>query len=312
MKMNPSVASVTVAFNAAKVLPRQMDALLRQTRGLQEMVVVDNASTDGTSALLAERYPQVTVLRMSENVGAGGALAAGINYAALQKRHDWVWTFDDDSVPNNNALEALLEGTQSLESMNGELGVAASLPIHRETGACYHPLLWRDGLVKPPEELLGKPVWFADLVIVSGCMVRREVVEKIGLPRADFFMDFIDFEYCLRARARGYKIAVVTGSQIAHEIGDARKIRLPGYSRLWSDHAPWREYYMSRNIAYAAWWLYPNRRTKHSVMRHLIRHAGGVLLFGANKLACLRKMAQGFSDGWRANLGIRFRPCQKE
>lgn len=306
--MIPSVASVTVAYNAVKVLPRQMEALLRQTRPLQEIVVVDNASTDGTSSALAKLYPQVTVLRMTENLGAGGALAAGMEYAALKKRHEWVWTFDDDSVPNTNTLEALLEGTQSLGSMNGELGVAASLPIHRGTGACYHPLLWRDGFVKPTAALLGEPVWFADLVIVSGCMVRREVVEKIGLPRADFFMDFIDFEYCLRARARGYKIAVITGSQIAHEIGAARKVRLPGYSRLWSDHAPWREYYMSRNIAYAAWWLYPNRRTKRFVMRHLARHAGGVLLFGSNKLACLRKMAQGFSDGWRANLGIRFHP----
>lgn len=69
----PAVASVTVAHNAARVLPRQMEALLRQTRSLQEIIVVDNASTDGTSELLAERYPQVTVLRIPENLGAGGA-----------------------------------------------------------------------------------------------------------------------------------------------------------------------------------------------------------------------------------------------
>lgn len=307
-KQGPSIASVTVAYNSAKVLPRQMEALLRQTRPLAEIVVVDNASTDGTSTLLAERYPEVTVLRMSENLGAGGALATGIEYAAVKKRHDWVWTFDDDSVPNNRALEALLEGAQALANLNGELGIAASLPIHLETGACYPPLLWRNGFVRPSPELLRQPIWFADLVIVSGCLMRREVVEKIGLPRADFFMDFIDFEYCLRARANGYKIAVVTDSQIAHEIGDARKVRLPGYSRLWSDHAPWREYYMSRNIAYAAWWLYPHRGTKRFVVRHLVRHAGGLLLFGSNKLACLKKMAQGFSDGRRAQLGIRFRP----
>jgi GT2 family glycosyltransferase len=304
----PSIASVTVSYNAAKVLPRQMDALLRQTRPLQEIVVVDNASNDGSTAALAKLYSQVTVLQMSENVGAGGALAAGIEYATLKKRHDWVWTFDDDSVPNDNALEALLGGTQSLASINGELGMAASLPIHRETGACYPPLLWRDGFVKPSEEMLATPVWFADLVIVSGCMVRREVVEKIGLPRADFFMDFIDFEYCLRARARGFKIAVITGSQIAHEIGNSREVHLPGYSHLWCEHQPWREYYISRNIAYAAWWLYPSRRTKYFVVRHLARHAGAVLLFGSHKVACLRKMAQGFSDGFRGKLGIRFRP----
>jgi GT2 family glycosyltransferase len=306
--MTVSIASVTVAYNAARVLPRQMEALLRQTRSLQEIVVVDNSSTDGTAQLLAQRYPQVTVLRMSENLGAGGALEAGVGYSALRKRHDWIWTFDDDSVPDDNALESLLEGAESARKADDHVGIVAALPVHRESGTCYYPLLWCDGLVKPSAELRRQPIWFADLVIVSGCMVRREVVEEIGLPRADFFMDFIDFEYCLRARSHGYKIAVVTKSQIAHDIGTPKQIRLPGYSRLWLNQAPWREYYISRNITYAVWWLYPSHGTKRFVVRYLVRHAGGVLLFSSNKVACLKKLVQGFWDGRRANLGIRFRP----
>jgi GT2 family glycosyltransferase len=303
-----SVASVTVAYNAASTILQQMEALRRQTRPLQEMVVVDNASTDGTSDLLSDRYPQVTVLKMSENVGMGGALAIGMAYAALEKRHDWVWTFDGDSVPNEDALQALLDGLGSLDDAEGEVGIAASLPVHRETGDCYRPLLWRDGFVKPSTDLLRQPIWFADLVISSGCMVRRKVIEHVGLPRADFFIDFVDFEYCLRARSHGYKIAVITRAEVAHEIGDAQKVWLPGYSRAWLNHAPFREYYISRNLVYAAWWLYPSLSAKRFVMGHLARHAGGVLLFGSNKLVCFKRMAQGFWDGCRANLGIRFRP----
>ena len=269
---------------------------------------MDNASTDGTSALLADRYPQVKVLRMSENLGVGGGAAAGLAYAALERRHDWIWTFDADSAPNDDTLEVLLEATESLGNTDGEVGMAAPLPIHQETGTCYPPLLWRDGYVKPSAELLRQPIWFADLVIGSGCMVRREVVEKVGLPRADFFMYFLDYEYCLRVRSHGYKIAVVTRSHFSHAIGNGRRVRLPGYSRLWPDYAPWREYYLSRNMAYTAWWLYPSRGTKTFVVRHLARHAGGVLLFSSNKLASLKKMAQGFWDGHQATLGIRFRP----
>jgi GT2 family glycosyltransferase len=302
-----SIASVTIAYNAVSELPRQIDALLRQTRPLQEIVVVDNGSTDGTFAMLAERYPQVTVLRMRENLGIGGGLATGMAYGSLEKRHEWVWTFDQDSVPNNDALEALLEGTESLGSSDGEVGIAAAMPVHTETGICYSPLFWRDGYLEPSREQLQRPIWFADLVISSGCMVRRDVVEKIGLPRTDLFMYFVDFEYCLRARTQGYKIAVIARSQFAHEIGNAREIRFPGYSRLWPNRDPWAEYYLSRNLTYAAWWLYPTSRTKRFVVRHLIRHAGGVLLFGSAKWACLRKMAQGFRDGRRAVLGIRFR-----
>jgi GT2 family glycosyltransferase len=303
-----SVASVTVAYNAERTLTRQVEALLRQTRALQEIVVVDNASSDGTCALLEKRYPQVKVLRMPENVGIGGGLAAGVAYAAIKKRHDWVWTFDQDSVPNDDALQALLEGTDRTDSSKGEIGIVAGVPFHPATGHCYYPMLWHDGFVKPSAELTREPIWFADLVISSGCMVRRDVVEKVGVPRADFFIDFVDFEYCLRVRSQGYKIAVISRAKLAHEVGNARKVQLPGYSRLWPVQPPFREYYISRNLAYAAWWLYPNHDTKRFVVGYLARRAGGVILFGSKKPACLKKMLQGFWDGRKASLGIRFRP----
>jgi len=108
------VASVTVAYNAERALPQQIDVLLRQTFPLQEIIVVDNASTDGTVAMLAERYPQVTVLRMPENIGQAGGWAAALSYAALRKRHDWVWTFDNDTVPEVGTLETLLCGVDTL------------------------------------------------------------------------------------------------------------------------------------------------------------------------------------------------------
>jgi GT2 family glycosyltransferase len=303
-----SVASVTVSYNALRLLPRQIEALLGQTRPLQEIVVVDNASTDGAPEWLAERYPQVKVLRMPENVGIGGALERGLTYAALNKQHDWVWTFDGDSVPNDDALEALLAGINSLRDVERELGMVAAVPVYQETGAQYEPLLWRDGFVKPPAELTRQSIWFADLVITSGCMVRGEMVQKIGLPRTDFFIDFVDFEYCLRARARGYKIAVITRAKLAHEIGNAQEIRLAGYSYLRSSHTPLREYYMTRNLVYAAWWLYPNRSTKCFALHRVGKHVLGVLLFGSQKLPCLVKIAQGFWDGLHETLGVRFRP----
>ena len=306
--MSISIASVTASFNAARVLPRQIESLLCQTRPLQEIIVVDNASTDGTAAMLAEQHPKVTVLRMKENLGAAGAWAAGLSYAALQKRHDWVWTFDHDSLPPPDLLARLLGGIGSLNGAQAKVGLIAPMPIHRQTMTFYPPLFWRDGFVRPSAQHMRESLWFADLVIASGCLLRREVVEKIGLPRADFFMDFFDFEYSLRARSHGYKIAVISGAELDHEIGDARMVWFPGRSRLWTSYAPWREYYNSRNMTYAGWHLYPNRRTKKFVLGHLVRHAGAVLLFSSRKIACLGKMVQGFRDGYRGKLGIRFRP----
>src|SRR5947208_877291 len=208
---NISVVSVATAYNGAHAIAQNIHALLMQTRPLQEIVVVDNASTDETRSVLAERYPHITVLRMRENLGAGGALAAGLAYAAREKKHDWIWMFDQDSVPAPDALGTMLQETDRLEGDSSKVGIVAALPVNRELETSSSPWLWRNGFVKPSSELLAQPVLFTDLVITSGAMVRRAVVEEIGLPRADFFIDFVDYEYCLRARSHGYTIAVITG-----------------------------------------------------------------------------------------------------
>ena len=134
-----SIASVTTAYNAAQVLPRQMEALLGQTRSLQEIVVVDNGSTDGTRQLLAERYPQVTVLEMPGNLGAAGAWSAGLAYAALEKRHDWVWAFDDDSVPAPGALEGPVETAESRTAVEANTGMVAGVPVHQQAALAIRP-----------------------------------------------------------------------------------------------------------------------------------------------------------------------------
>jgi rhamnosyltransferase len=304
-----SVASVTTAYNSARDLALHMDALLEQKRPLQEIIVVDNASADGTSSLLREHYPQVTVLQLPENAGTGGALAAGLAYAARERRHDWIWMFDQDSLPARDALEVLFQQAQHLGSEASEVGMLAAFPVDKNKENSCTPWLWRNRFVKPPAQLLTRPVLFADLVITSGSMVRRDVVEQIGFPRSDFFIDFVDYEYCLRIRSRGYKIAVVTQAMLYHEVGKARKLRFfLGRQHLWSQHRPFREYYYSRNLAYSIWWLYPSLAAKVFLLLHLTRHAVGVALFGPHRLAALKKMVQGFADGCRASLGVRFLP----
>lgn len=304
-----SVASITTAYNGAPALARNIDALLRQNRPLQEIIVVDNASTDETSSLLAKSYPQVTVLRMAKNLGTGGALAAGLTYATQDRRHDWVWMFDQDSVPAPDALDVILQGAKQLDGNASDVGILAALSVDKNNENSCTPWLWRNRFVKPPPSLLTQAIMFADLVITSGSMVRRDVVEKIGFPRSDFFIDFVDYEYCLRARSHGYKIAVITQAKLYHEVGKARKVRfLLGRLHLWPQHHPFREYYYSRNLAYSVWWLYPSLAAKAFLLLHLLRHAVGVLLFGPQRLASLKRMAQGFSDGCRASLGARFLP----
>jgi GT2 family glycosyltransferase len=299
-----SIASVTVAYNGVKVLPSHLDGLKEQSRELDEIIIVDNASTDTTSELLKAKYPKVTVLNQPENGGVGGGFAVGLAYAAIQKQYDWIWLFDQDSVPKPDALEVLLSALQRLENA-ASTAILAPVGVNEESDLAYSGHVWRNGL----RPVTGKPaeheICFVDAVISSGTLIRREAVEKIGLPRADFFMDFVDYEYCLRLRHQGYTIAVVPASRIDHAIGNPLKVTAFGLHKVWTSHPPWREYYMTRNQIFTVWNYCPDWKARSATMLQLLSHSIALLLFGKRKLACLKMIFRGVSDGLSGRLGIR-------
>jgi GT2 family glycosyltransferase len=298
-----SIASVTVAYNGSPVLPRHLDALKRQTQKINEIVVVNNASSDDTLDVLVAEFPEVTVLSLPENSGVGGGLAAGLNYAAITKKYDWIWLFDQDSLPSQDGLERLLASLQHLAEAEST-AILAPVNIHPETKMTCPGLSWRGGRLLPTPEP-NQHITFVDSVITSGSLVRREAIEAAGLPRADFFMDFVDHEHCLRLRRHGFKIAVVRDSLLYHVHGDPSKFNILGRTKYWTDHVPWREYYMTRNEIFTIWRYYPKWKTKAFTIYRLARHALDLILFGKRKLACLGMMYRGLRDGLAGRLGVR-------
>jgi GT2 family glycosyltransferase len=92
-------------MNDAAVIEQLLDGLRRQTQPIDAILIVDNASTDGT---LDRAFPEnVTTIRNQENLGTSGTVRMGFAHA-LEHGFDWVWIFDADSVPEPDALEKLL------------------------------------------------------------------------------------------------------------------------------------------------------------------------------------------------------------
>ena len=93
-------------FNDADIIDRTIESVRRQTRPVNGILVVDNASTDGTLDRPPLRY--ATILRHEDNLGTSGTVITGMRFA-LEHDYDWIWVFDADSAPEPDALERMLE-----------------------------------------------------------------------------------------------------------------------------------------------------------------------------------------------------------
>ena len=303
--MNDPIASITVTFNAEALIAEHLRLLQGQTHRLSEIVVVDNASSDGTLAVLAEEFPEATVLALPANVGVGGGYAAGLSYA-LGKRHQSFWTLDQDSRPEPDCLQELVA---AMHCGGGAKPIALLAPRSRNlaTGVDYAGFGWRNGVVKLPDDERATVQW-VDVVISSGSLISAQAVTAAGLPREDFFMDFVDFEYCLRLRRLGYSIGVVRKAVMWHAVGLPEQRRFLGIPWVWATHVPWREYYKIRNQTFTIWHGQPTFMGKLYLMRKFLRHAMAVVIFDRQKFRRLRFMIAGLRDGIRGKLGVVMKP----
>ncbi|MFK7604263.1 glycosyltransferase [Deinococcus sp. SM5_A1] len=241
----PTVCAVVLTYNRQGLLKKCLECLLGQTRPPDQILVVDNASSDGTADMLARKYPDVRALVLSPNVGAAGGFTAGMAQA-YSAGFDWLWLMDDDAYPRPDALELLLCA-----------GVDTNLPAEvlvpwqwsAEQDKLYGVAEWHArGLVEPNPATLeaGHEV---QLFAFIGPLISRAVIERVGLPYAEYFIDMFDWEYSLRVQQAGLRARLVPGSVIDHDAGEMKPQRLLGIgpvrARYW--RPGWRTYYDTRN-----------------------------------------------------------------
>src|SRR5215210_1526363 len=103
----PVVWAVVVTYNRRELLSACLGAIAAQTRAPDHLLVVDNASTDGTRDMVAGEHPQAELLALPENRGSSGGFHAGMA-RAHGAGATWIWVMDDDTIPRPEALERLL------------------------------------------------------------------------------------------------------------------------------------------------------------------------------------------------------------
>jgi len=257
-----SVSVVVVSYNVRDHLTRCLEAVV--DRG-HEVVVVDNASTDGTPALVRERFPSVRLVELPENRGFGAGNNAGMEVAT----GDWYLLLNADAWPVEDAVERLAAfGDEHVDT--AVVGPRLrNLDGSLQRSVRGFPTLWRLATeylflrkLAPRTEALNafygarfdhESVREAEWLYGACLLVRRAAAEEVGLFDEDFFLFSEETDWCYRFREAGWKVLFYPGAEFVHVGGASHggrmfKENVRGHLRFFAKHRGSREAEQARRL----------------------------------------------------------------
>jgi rhamnosyltransferase len=272
------VTALVTAYHPDDRLAAVVESALLTCSGV---IVSDNTPATSASAAGKLDDPRVTVLRTGFNRG----LAAALNSAAdeLPADTDVVLLLDQDSVLPPDLVPSL-----AAHLADASIGVVAPNPWDAAHGGSYEKLV----------RAVGPAVVDRYGVMTSGMLVRRDCLRAVGRFREEFFVDWVDFDFCLRVRDNGFRVVQDTVVLLPHSLGDRREHRI-GPWRTHVLHYPiWRHYWIARNSTVLA----RERRAKDwrwslGAVWYLTRWTVKTALFERQRWGCLAALLAGVRDG---------------
>ena len=298
------IVAVVPVYRPSPLLLDRVAALAPQ---VAEVIVVDDGSPGSPETIDLLESTGTRVLRHPENRGIAAALNTGIA-AALEGGADVVLTLDQDTLLPEEYVDICCAVFEAAETGGLSLGAVAAGAVNG------NPML-------PHEYVDG--IGLMAYAIQSGLMITREALEVCGPFDERLVIDLVDTEYCLRMWNAGFAIAAALGANIDHELGVPKPARVFGHRRMrdgvertYDYHAPFRQYYISRNgIDVALRYARRNPRwaigsTRHDLVGFLTGFLAGPARgrhFAAAALGvahALRRKRGLLSEGWRKRLSV--------
>jgi rhamnosyltransferase len=288
------VVAVVVTYQPAlEVLKQLLYALVPQ---VTSVVVVDNGSDSDLLAWDSERDARdVELLRLGENRGIAAAQNAGIQWARNRGAR-FVLLMDQDSIPAPDMVEKLVS------TISEQASPATAGPRYLDERQDNPPPFIRirglrlERCVCSAEESV-VPV---DYLISSGCLIPMSVLDKVGGMRDDFFIDYVDIEWGLRARHHGFQSYGVCSAHMQHSLGDHP---IEFFGKNIPLHSPLRHYYHFRNavLLYKEPWVPLNWKLVDG-WRLCLKYVF-YSLFAKPRMAHLRMMTLGVWHGLVGKIG---------
>lgn len=202
-------------------LEENINAIIGQ---VDEVVLVDNGSTNITE--IEQKWADnlnISIIKNKENMGIATALNQIIEYS-LKKGYNWTLTLDEDSVVPEDMIEKYMDY------------------IDRENTAMIVPIIC-DRVMSEIDikEEINSEYTLVETAITSGTLMNNLIWEEVGGFKEELFIDYVDFDYCMKVRLAKYDIVRVNSVKLLHELGNATEIKLFTFlEKLCRDGSEWK------------------------------------------------------------------------
>ncbi|MDP1884136.1 MAG: glycosyltransferase family 2 protein [Candidatus Moranbacteria bacterium] len=210
----PKISIIILDYNGGDLLRNCLESVSRVDYGNLSVIVVDNASTDGSLEMSKVVFPEAVVIRNEKNLGFAGGNNVGIKYA-LENKADYVLLLNQDTEVEPDFLKKLVQASGE----NPEAGILSPLIFWKRTDEVWFSGGWVNWLnmksYHSKKAGSGKPFKSG---FITGCsmFVKKDVFEKIGLLDDKFFLYWEDADFSYRAKKAGFATLVVPESVIYH------------------------------------------------------------------------------------------------
>jgi rhamnosyltransferase len=290
------VCAIAVTYHPDAAFPMRIERILRQ---VGRLVIVDNGSSAAEIDMLRElsSNPLITLELNGRNLGIARALNIGIE-RIVALGCQWALLFDQDTLIDDGMVATLL-------TVHAAFLEPARLAV---VGAGFIDV--NAGTPQVPVDIAADGWDEVESVITSGSLIPLSVHALVGPFREEFFIDYVDTEYCFRARAMGYRVIRTRKPIMSHSIGAITRHNVMGIKKWTFNHSAERRYYIARNntvllreygdYAFGLWALKGLGRS--------VRLCKRIVLYEDMKARKMLAVAQGWWDGVWGRMGPRARP----
>lgn len=285
------VCAICVTHHPDSHLPERLSRVMRQ---VSHLVIVDNGSSAAAVRMLdgIASNDHVTVILCKENLGIARGLNVGVEHV-INQGYDYALLLDQDTCVHDDIVSVLTRIHHSHADKERLAVVGAGYADSQQA-----PTSASDSTLACDE---------VESVIASGSLLWLKSFKDIGPFREEFFIDYVDTEYCTRARSKGYLVVQAQRPLMVHVIGSPSRHRFLWMTKSTRNHSADRLYYQARNdtVMLRESGKYHAGLWRLKAFGRACRRCKRVMMFESHKASKVLSVLQGWRDGVRGRLGQR-------